>query len=82
MSTFDHMRSRVQGEFLEMPGMRLKSEQVRRLCGIDQTMCDLVLESLVDAQFLYQTSEGAYTRLTDGELFRPRAAHAPLIVVP
>jgi hypothetical protein len=73
MSTTDDMRSRVRGEFLEMPGLRLKSEQVQRLCGLDRTMCDLVLESLVDAHFLYQTSDGAYARLTEGELFRPRA---------
>jgi hypothetical protein len=79
MSTFDDMRSRVRSEFLEMPGMRLKPDQVQRLCGLEQTMCDLVLESLMDAQFLYQTSEGAYARLTDGELFRPRAAHAHII---
>ena len=78
MSTFDVMRSRVQGEFLEMPGLRLTPEQVQRLSGIEPTMCDLVLESLVDANFLYQTSDGAYARLTDGEqLVRPHFARAP-----
>ena len=81
MSMIDVLRSRVQGEFLEMPGLRLKSDQVQRLCGLDQTMCDLVLDSLVDAHFLYQTSNGAYARLTEGELFRPRGAHAHLITV-
>lgn len=71
MSTIDEMRSRVQGDFLEMPGLRLKPDQVQRLCGLDRTMCDLVLESLVEMKFLYQTSDGAYARLTEGELFRP-----------
>jgi hypothetical protein len=40
-----------------MPGRRLKPEQVQRLCGIEQTICQLVLESLVDAKFLYQTRD-------------------------
>ena len=79
MSTIDEMCSRVQGDFLEMPGLRLKPGQVQRLCGLDRTMCDLVLESLVDTKFLYQTSDGAYARLTEGELTRPRAVHAHLI---
>jgi hypothetical protein len=43
------------------------------LCGIEQTICQLVLESLVDAKFLYQTRDGAYARLTDGALLRRRA---------
>ena len=81
MSTFDVRRSRVQGEFLEMPGMRLTPEQVQRLSGIEPTMCDLVLQSLVDADFLYQTPDGAYARLTDGEqLVRPRASRVHLIM--
>ena len=75
MRTLEEVRSCVRGEFGEMPGRRLKPEQVQRLCGIEQTICQLVLESLVDAKFLYQTRDGAYARLTaDGALFRRRAA--------
>ena len=73
MRTLEEVRSCVRGEFGEMPGRRLKPEQVQRLCGIEQTICQLVLESLVDAKFLYQTRDGAYARLTDGALFRRRA---------
>jgi len=81
MNTIDDLRSRVKGEFLEMPGLRLKSDQVQRLCGLDETMCHLVLEALVDENFLYQTSEGTYARLTDGELSRSRAANTQLITI-
>src|SRR5438874_13443919 len=32
---------RVRAEYLEMPGMKLRIEQVQRLCGIDETTCKL-----------------------------------------
>ena len=40
--------TRLRAEYLEMPGLRLKAGQVQRLCGIDQTMCQLVLDSLLE----------------------------------
>ena len=70
--------NRLRAEFLEMPGLRLKSEQVQRLCGVERTICQLVLDSLVDAKFLCVKSDGAYVRLTDEEIARPRAAKADL----
>jgi hypothetical protein len=60
------MINRVRGEFLEMPGLSLKRDQVQRLCGIERTMCQRVLDTLVDARFLYAKSDGQYARLTDG----------------
>jgi hypothetical protein len=56
------MINRVRGEFLEMPGLSLKRDQVQRLCGIERTMCQLVLDTLVDARFLYAKSDGQYAR--------------------
>jgi len=53
---------RVRGEFLEMPGLRLTSEQARRLWRLDQTSCDAVLGALVDARFLARTRDGAFVR--------------------
>ena len=32
--------------------MRLKLEQVQRLCGIEPSICKVVFDSLVDAKFL------------------------------
>ncbi len=69
---------RVRAEFHEMPGMRLKLEQVQRPCGIERTMCRLVLDSLVEAKFLYTSSDGHYGRMTHSETSHPLAAKADL----
>ena len=54
---------RVQGEFLEMPGLRLTQPQARRLWGLDAAMCDALLNALVDANFLFRTRDGAFMRV-------------------
>jgi hypothetical protein len=69
---------RVRAEYLEMPGLRLTSEQLARLCGIDRGMCDLVLEALSDRKFLALGSDGRYGRLTGGESIQTRRARADL----
>jgi hypothetical protein len=69
---------RIRAEFLEMPGMRLKPGQVQRLCGIEGTACQLVLDLLVDEQFLCVKSDGHYARLMDGAISRPHPAKADL----
>jgi hypothetical protein len=66
MRTIEDVRNRVRSEFLEMPGLRLTSEQVQRLCGVERTVCQLVLDTLVDAKFLCVKDGGAYGRLSDG----------------
>ena len=70
--------NRVRSEYLEMPGLTLKSEQVQRLCGIDHTACKGVLEALVDAGFLTLRDDGAYSRSRDVESGRPHPAKASL----
>lgn len=70
--------ARLRSEYKEMPGLRLKSEQVRRLCGIEPKVCQAVLDALVDAKFLEVTSSGHYARLTDGEIRRAHPAKATL----
>ena len=35
--------ARVRGEYLEMPGLRLTPEQVRRLWRLDEPSCEAVL---------------------------------------
>jgi hypothetical protein len=68
---------RLKGEYLEMPGLRLKPKQVQRLCGVERTLCQRVLDALVGEQFLCLRPDGHYARLTDGEhLPRPRPAKA------
>jgi hypothetical protein len=78
MTTIEDVRNRLRTEFLEMPGLRLTSAQVQRLCGIERTICQLVLDSLVDAKFLCMKTDGAYARLSDGDVPRPRPAQADI----
>jgi hypothetical protein len=56
------VRRRVQGEFLEMPGLRLTEPQARRLWNLDQRSCEVVLGALVEDKFLFQTRDGAFMR--------------------
>jgi len=53
---------RVQGEFIEMPGLRLTPAQAQRLWGLDRAACDTLLGALVDAKFLLRTRDGAFVR--------------------
>lgn len=54
---------RVQGEFLEMPGLRLTQPQAQRLWGLDAASCTALLSVLVDAKFLFRTRDGAFMRI-------------------
>jgi hypothetical protein len=53
---------RIQGEYLEMPGLRLTTQQAQRLWRLDRTSCEAVLGALVDARFLAKTRDGAFIR--------------------
>jgi DNA-binding IclR family transcriptional regulator len=53
---------RVRAEFLEMPGSGLTAEQVRRLLALDRSLCDVLLDALVHAEFLRLTPDGRYVR--------------------
>ena len=61
----DDVLQRIQGEYAEMPGLRLTPAQAQRLWGLERDVCDSLLGALVDAKFLSQTRDGAYVR-TEG----------------
>ena len=61
----DDVLQRIQGEFVEMPGLRLTAAQAQRLWGLERDVCMALLGALVDAKFLSQTRDGAFIR-TDG----------------
>lgn len=63
----DEVLQRIQGEFIEMPGLRLTTAQAQRLWGLERDVCDALLGALVDAKFLAQTRDGAFVRM-DGAL--------------
>jgi CheY-like chemotaxis protein len=64
---YEHALERIRAEYVEMPGMHLKPEQVQRLCGVDADVCRPVLDALVAGGFLCLKADGSYGRLTDGE---------------
>ena len=59
----DEVLIRVQGEFLEMPGLRLTTRQAGRLWGLDAGLCEALLGALVEAHFLFRTPDGAFMRI-------------------
>lgn len=61
--TNEEVLRRVQGEFLEMPGLRLTHAQARRLWGLDAASCDALLGTLVETNFLFRTRDGAFMRV-------------------
>lgn len=69
---------RIRAEYLEMPGLTLRPEQVQRLCGVDSTLCQSVLEALVESGFLSRRADGAYARDPNPDIARPRQAKAVL----
>jgi len=76
MRTIEDVLNRLRAEFAEMPGIGLTAEQVQRLCGVDRTICQMVLDVLVNENFLAVKSNRQYARRTDGEVCRPRLAKA------
>ena len=69
--SIDEVLRRVQGEFLEMPGLRVTEPQARRLWGLDSVSCGALLDALVDARFLFRTREGAFMRVDHAVPLKP-----------
>lgn len=61
---FDRLIHRVRSEFLEMPGLRLRVGDARRLWGLQEVLCEAILVRLVDERFLRRTRDGAFVRRT------------------
>ena len=59
----DHVLMRVQGEFLEMPGLMLTVADAQRRFGLDEITCEAILDALVDSAVLFKTRDRVYGRL-------------------
>jgi hypothetical protein len=59
----EELCQRIQGEFLEMPGLRLTQRQACRLWGLDRELCVQLLARLIDAKFLMPTRDGSFVQL-------------------
>lgn len=76
----DQLLRRVQGEYLEMPGLQLTLLQAQRLWALDPGTCTTILDVLVDRRFLICGDDHRYRRVSDGHApeGRPRTAKADL----
>ena len=57
---------RIQGEYVEMPGLRLTPAQAQRLWGLDRATCEQLLRVLVNDKFLSETRDGSFIRTEGG----------------
>ena len=60
MLRFENLLQRIQGEYLEMPGLRLTPAQAQRLWGLTRHECESLLRTLLDSQFLRRTRDGSF----------------------
>jgi hypothetical protein len=79
MRSVNELIDRLRAEYLEMPGLRLNQTQVEKLCGIENGICQAVLDTLVEERFLARRPDGTYVRVTEG-LQHHRPAKASLDV--
>jgi hypothetical protein len=54
---------RIQGAFLERPGLALRLDDATGHFGVAKMLCEAVLMALVDANVLTKDRSGAYVRL-------------------
>ena len=60
--SIEHWIEIVRGEYLQIPGLLLTRDQVRRFWGLDAAVCDQVLEALVETRFLERTEGDRFAR--------------------
>jgi hypothetical protein len=58
----DVLVHRVRAEFNEMPGLRLTLAQATRLWRLEPSVCQEIIDTLVDSHFLRWTTSGMVMR--------------------
>ena len=56
----------IRAEYLEIPGLSLTRRQAERLWGLTPEACNLLLDSMVEENFLRRTTDGLYVRANPG----------------
>src|SRR5688572_8575187 len=72
---------RVQGEYREMPGLRLTVRQAARLFSVDPDVADAVLHELRRASILARSDDGLFA-LTSGPTRRRTPGRSPSEATP
>lgn len=80
MSPRESLVTRIRGEYLEMPGLRLTFPQACRLWQVQPADCRAALQALLDEKFLVHTPEGAFVAATTTARRRPQLAKAAIPV--
>ena len=57
---------RIEGEYREMPGLRLTCAQAQRLWALDRATCASILDALVERRFLTCGADDRYRRAGEG----------------
>ena len=52
----------IRAEYVEMPGLSLTKEQMRRLWRLDEPLCNAVVEALMTSGFLERRADNVYVR--------------------
>ena len=55
---------RIQTEYVEMPDLKLTARQAQRLWSLSRDVWETALAVLIRKQFLAQTRDGAYVRVS------------------
>lgn len=55
----------IRAEYLEMPGLILTCQQIRRMWGMDDSICSAAIQELVGSGFLVRRPDGSYGRPND-----------------
>ena len=58
----DELLIHVMGEFEAMPSLRLTLAQAMRLWGLDRPVCEAVLHTLVEVEFLERDCWGQFVK--------------------
>jgi hypothetical protein len=61
-SSWESLLLRIKGEYLEMPGLALTTQQAQRLWALDGHTCEAALRRLVQTGFLIPTRAGRFVR--------------------
>ena len=59
-----HTLTRIEREYLELPGLSLTEPQMRKLLGLPHELCEAAIGELVRHNFLVATPRGTYLRST------------------
>ena len=60
----------IEAEYREMPGLQLTEDQMRRLWGLDDVTCTVIIDTLVEAGVLRETPKHQFTLATGRRAWR------------